>query len=148
MTDHLTHDETHAAAAHSRWPKVLVVDDNQDNLDLIVELFQGEPWNVKTVDSGIDAWAIIKRWHPDLILLDIRMPGVDGRHICSAVRSQSEMDDIPIIFLTAEHTAPEEIEEGLKMGACDYLCKPINKALLLDRIRAAIRAHQRHPARA
>ncbi len=119
-------------------PRILVVDDIQDNLDLIVELFEGEPWNVRTADNSKDAWAVVKRWHPDLVLLDIQMPGYNGYHLCTAIHTDPEMDDIPVVFLTAERTSEAEVERGLKMGAVDYICKPVDGAVLRKRVRAVV----------
>ena len=125
-----------------RCPKILVVDDIQDNLDLIVELFEGDPWNVKTADNAKDAWAIIKRWHPDLVLLDIRMPDFNGHHLCTAVRMKRELDDMPVVFLTSEYTEKTEIERGLKMGASDYICRPVEGKVFRQRVRAVIQQHR------
>ncbi len=133
-------------AQNTRCPKILVVDDIQDNLDLIVELFEGDPWNVKTADNAKDAWAIIKRWHPDLVLLDIRMPEFNGHHLCTAIRMKRELDDIPVIFLTSEYTSKAEIERGMRMGAADYICRPVDGKILRERVRAVIEQHRQQPA--
>lgn len=125
-------------AQRMKIPRILVVDDIQDNLDLIVELFEGEPWNVRTADNSKDAWAVVKRWHPDLVLLDIQMPGYNGHHLCTAIHMEPEMDDILVVFLTAERTSEAEVERGLKMGAVDYICKPVDGAVLRERIRAVV----------
>ncbi len=125
-------------AQRMKIPRILVVDDIQDNLDLIVELFEGEPWNVRTADNSKDAWAVVKRWHPDLVLLDIQMPGYNGHHLCTAIHMEPEMDDILVVFLTAERTSEAEVERGLKMGAVDYICKPVDGAVLRERVRAVV----------
>ena len=129
-------------AQSPRCPKVLVVDDIQDNLDLIVELFEGEPWNVKAADNVKHAWAIVKRWHPDVILLDIRMPEFNGHHLCTAIRMKRELDDILVVFLTSEYTEKPDIERGMKMGAADYICRPVDGEILRQRIRAVIQQHR------
>ena len=129
-----------------RCPKVLVVDDIQDNLDLTVELFEGDPWNVKTADNAKAAWAIIKRWHPNLVLLDIRMPEFNGHHLCTAIRMKRELDDIPVIFLTSEYTSKAETERGMKMGASDYICRPVDGKVLRQRVRAVIEQHRQQSA--
>lgn len=125
-------------AQRMKIPRILVVDDIQDNLDLIVELFEGEPWNVRTAYNSKDAWAVVKRWHPDLVLLDIQMPGYNGHHLCTAIHMEPEMDDILVVFLTAERTSEAEVERGLKMGAVDYICKPVDGAVLRERVRAVV----------
>lgn len=129
-----------------RRPKVFVVDDIQDNLDLIVELFEGEPWNVKTADNAKDAWATIKRWHPDMVVLDIRMPEFNGHHLCTAIRMKRELDDIPVGFLTSEYTGKPDIERGMRMGAADYICRPVDGKVLRQRVRAVIEQHRQPSA--
>ena len=133
-------------AQSPRCPKLLAVDDIQDNLDLIVQLFEGEPWNVRTADNAKDAWATIKRWHPDLILLDIRMPEFNGHHLCTAIRMKGELDDIPVVFLTSEYTGKAEIQRGMKMGASDYICRPVDRKVLCQRVRAVIQQHRQPSA--
>ena len=135
-----------ARTRNSRCPKILVVDDIQDNLDLIVEIFGSDPWNVKTADNAKDAWAIIKRWHPDLVLLDIRMPDYDGHHLCTAIGLKGELDDMSVIFLTSEYTDKTEIERGMKMGASDYICRPVDGRVLRQRVRAVIQRHRQPSA--
>ncbi len=138
--------EWESGAQEVKSPRILVVDDIRDNLDLIVDLFEGEPWNVRTVDNCKDAWATIKRWHPGLVLLDIQMPDYNGHHLCTAIRMMPDMDDIPVIFLTAERTSEAEIERGLQMGAVDYICKPVDGAALRERVRAVVERRGESPA--
>lgn len=130
-----------------RCPKVLVVDDVQDNLDLIVQLFEGESWNIRTVDNAKDGWTAVRRWHPDVVVLDIRMPEFNGHHLCTAIRMKHELDDIPVIFLTCEYTSKPDIERGMKMGAADYICRPVDGQVLRRRVREVIQQHRsRHVA--
>lgn len=131
----------HAGARQEQHPRILVVDDIRDNLDLIVELFEHDPWNVKTADNAKDAWAIIRRWHPDLVLLDIRMPEFNGHHLCTAIRMKRELDDVSVVFLTSECTDKVEIERGMRMGASDYICRPVDGKVLRQRVRAVIEQH-------
>ncbi len=130
-----------------RCPRILVVDDIQDNLDLIADTFTGEPWDVRTTDNAKDAWAQMKRWQPDLVLLDIHMPEFNGHHLCTAIRLKPEFDGVPVVFLTAERTSKKDIERGLAMGAADYLCKPIDGATLRERVRSVLEGHARTPGR-
>ena len=127
-------------------PRILIVDDIQDNLDLIAELFEGEPWNVRTAGNSKEAWVLIKRWHPELVLLDIQMPDYNGHHLCKAIRMRSDLDDIPVVFLTAERTSEAEIERGLKMGAIDYICKPVDGATHPEPVRAGVEPFRGPPA--
>ena len=119
-------------------PKILVVDDIQDNLDLVVKLFEGERWNTRSADNSKDAWALIKRGHPDLVHLDIQMPDYNGYHWSTAIRMNPGMDDNRMSFLTAERTREDEMERGMKMGAAVYVCNPIDGATLRERVRAVV----------
>jgi len=135
--------DSHAAKGttgdlRKKLPKILVVDDIQDNLDLIKGLFEDESWNVRTVDNARDAMAEIKRWHPNLVLLDIMMPEYNGHHLCTAIRMKPEMEDIQVIFLTAKKISESDIKRGMKMGADDYICKPIDGEKLRQRVRAIL----------
>jgi len=105
--------------------------------------------NTKICSDGVQKsdvrkswWSTIKRWHPDLVLLDIRMPDFNGHNICTAIRMRRELDDLTVVFLTAEHTGKAEIERGLKMGASDYICRPVDGKILRDRIGGLVQ--QRH----
>lgn len=122
----------------ARCPRILVVDDLQDNRDLASELFEGEPWNVETADNVQDAWALMKRWHPDLVILDIQMPQLDGHQLCTAMRLKPEFDGVPVMFLTTESPKEVNINSRLELDAGDHVRKPINGRLLRERIRAVI----------
>lgn len=114
---------------------VLVVDDTRENLTVIGHLLR--PWfQVRVANSGLHALqAIEKGPRPDLILLDVMMPGMDGYEVIERLRQQPEGRDIPVIFVTALDTDQDE-ERGLTLGAVDYVTKPIKPALLLARVRA------------
>jgi DNA-binding response OmpR family regulator len=129
--------------AQAKCPRILVVDDLQDNLDLIVDCFRHEAWNVKTARDAQAAWEVMKKWRPDLVLLDIHMPGLDGRQLCAAMGMKMALNDVPVIFLTAEYTHAEDVRRGLDLGACDYLCKPVHGAELRARVRLALARHAR-----
>jgi len=120
-------------------PTILVVDDVTDNLDLIVDVLAEEPWTVITADRALEAWKILKRSAPDLVLLDVQMPGIDGHQLCEAIRKHPHMEDLPIIFVTAERLSPGDVVHGLELGADDYICKPFNTNELRARVRAALR---------
>lgn len=148
MPDPESHEQRAADAGSQEpatCPRILVVDDCQDNLDLIVEWFENEPWNVQAVDNVQDAWALMKKWRPDLVLLDVEMPGFTGHHLCTAMGMKPALNDVPVIFLTAAHRDPEDVARGLKMGACDYICRPIDGHELRRRVREALDHHARQP---
>ncbi len=124
-----------------RQPTVLVVDDLSDNLELIVDIFEDEPWNVVTAQSAKVAWDIVKKDPPDLVLLDIQMPEISGHELCSAMRTHPTATAIPVIFLTAERLSSGDVVAGLELGADDYICKPFDRAELCARVRTALRRH-------
>jgi len=118
-------------------PVVLVVDDNPENLTVIGELLQGE-FRVRAANSGARALALAQLVPaPDLILLDVMMPGMDGHEVLRRLRSDSLTAEIPVIFVTAMTTAEDELW-GLSLGAVDYIGKPIRPGVVLARVRTQI----------
>ncbi|RAU23441.1 two-component system response regulator [Paramagnetospirillum kuznetsovii] len=114
-------------------PVVLVVDDTPDNLKLMSGLLK-DLYRVKIANSGEKALSIAASdTPPDLILLDIMMPGMDGYEVCRRLRGDRATRDIPVIFLTAMTSAEDE-EMGLRLGAVDYITKPISPATVLARV--------------
>ena len=128
-----------AEFSRTQQPTILAVDDIPDNLDLIVEVLEDEPWNVVTAGNARDAWEILKKSAPDLVLLDIQMPDIDGHQLCTAIRKLPQMEDVPIIFLTAERLSQGDIVRGLALGADDYICKPFSADEFRARVRTALR---------
>jgi len=120
---------------------ILVVDDEQDLLDLIEYNLKKEGFTVLTSDSGEKGIELAGRMKPDLILLDIMMPGMDGIEVCRKIKSDPETQAIPVVFLTARGDEKSEIT-GLDLGADDYLFKPISTSKLLSRIKAILRRSQ------
>ena len=118
-------------------PTVLVVDDTPDNLALISMLLK-DVYNVKVAVSGEKALKIaFAAKPPDLILLDIMMPQMDGYEVCRQLKAAAATRDIPVIFVTAR--ADEEDEQiGLELGAVDYITKPISPAILVARVKAQL----------
>ncbi|WP_415881793.1 response regulator [Neptuniibacter sp. QD34_54] len=120
----------------SQWvekPTVLVVDDTPDNLALMSALLK-EHYRVKVSNSGAKALDIVNSaTPPDLILLDIMMPEMDGYEVCKRLKEASNTADIPIIFLTAKTESRDETK-GLALGAVDYLTKPVNPEILMARV--------------
>ena len=120
---------------------ILVVDDEQDLLDLIEYNLKKEGYNVLKADNGLDGINLAKKNHPDLILLDIMMPEMDGIEVCDVLKKDDSLKNTPIIFLTARSDEKTEIR-GLDMGADDYLTKPISTTKLISRINAVLRRFQ------
>ena len=114
-------------------PTVLVVDDTPDNLTLISDLLM-DRYRVRVANSGERALKIAASDDaPDLILLDIMMPGMDGYEVCTRLKNGAATRDIPVIFLTAKVTVEDE-ERGLALGAVDYITKPISPPIVLARV--------------
>ena len=114
-------------------PTVLVVDDTPDNLTLVGNLLR-DRYKVLVANNGEKALAIVRGAHPpDLILLDIMMPGLSGYDVCQALKADKATRDIPIIFLTAMNATADE-KQGLEMGAADFITKPINPPIVLARV--------------
>ncbi|MDR3573855.1 MAG: two-component system response regulator [Anaerolineaceae bacterium] len=114
-------------------PVVLVVDDMPDNLALASVLLKNL-YKVKVATDGQKALAIAAADPPDLILLDVMMPGIDGYETCRRLKEQAHLADIPVIFLTAKDD-PEDEEKGFQLGAVDYIVKPLTPSLLLARVK-------------
>ena len=116
-------------------PRILVVDDEHLIVDSLTYSFRQEGYEVKAVEDGESALAIVPEFHPDVIVLDIMLPGINGREVCRRLRSFST---VPVIMLTARS---DEIDRvlGLEVGADDYLVKPFSFRELLARIQAILR---------
>ena len=113
---------------------ILVVDDTPDNLIMMSELLKDE-YKVKVANNGEKALKISQsQTPPDLILLDIMMPVMDGYEICRQLKANPQTQHIPVIFLTAKTDATDETK-GLEIGAIDYITKPINPAILMARVK-------------
>jgi len=112
---------------------ILCVDDTPTNLFLLVELLKPS-YRVKTATNGPQALQIAAASPPDLVLLDIMMPGMDGLEVCRRLKADAACTDIPILFLTAK-TQVEDEAHGLNLGAADYIHKPISPPILLARVR-------------
>jgi len=114
---------------------ILVVDDAPDNLALMRGLL-APYYRVKVANRGEKALVIATSDEPpDLILLDIMMPGMDGHAVCRALKANPDVAHIPVIFLTARATALDE-QVGFDLGAVDYITKPVNPPVVLARVRA------------
>ena len=120
-------------------PDILVVDDESDIVDILkYNLEKENEYTVHAAYNGTEALAIAKKEKPDLILLDIMMPGMNGFEICKNLKSEPETKRIPVIFLTAKENEIDEIV-GLEIGADDYIQKPISPRVVLARIKSVFR---------
>ena len=113
---------------------ILAVDDMPHNLTLMRELLKDD-YLVKVANNGEAALMIAEsEAPPDLILLDIMMPGMDGYEVCQRLKYDPRTRNIPVIFITAMHEVEDE-EKGLKLGAIDYITKPISPSIFMARVR-------------
>ncbi|MHC9539579.1 MAG: response regulator [Vulcanimicrobiota bacterium] len=122
---------------NKQW-KILVVDDQVDNLKILELRIRALGYSVMLAQSGIEALEIAKREIPDAVLLDIRMPDIDGFEVCRRLKQDEHLKDIPIIFLTAL-SDEKALVQGLELGAQDYIVKPFEVQELTARINVALR---------
>ncbi len=117
---------------------IMVVDDDEQVLETISLVLEDEGYAVSTAESGIKALNQMRDEKPDVIILDIMMPGMDGLEVCRTIRADPFFAKLPVIFLTAKNR-PNDIAAGLDLGADDYLVKPFDIIELSARIRAVLR---------
>lgn len=115
-------------------PTVLVVDDNPKNVQIIALLLRELKYKIIIAVNGSSAVDLVERVRPDLILLDVMMPGMDGFEACQIIKLKPENKDIPVIFLTAL-SEKVNIVKGFEVGGVDYITKPFNKEELISRIK-------------
>jgi two-component system alkaline phosphatase synthesis response regulator PhoP len=120
---------------------ILVVDDEQDLLDLIEYNLKKEGFDVLKAEDGQEGIEVAREHSPDLILLDIMMPKMDGLEAVEVIRKDDKLGRIPIIFLTARGDEKTEVE-GLNKGGDDYITKPISTTKLISRIKAVLRRYE------
>ncbi|MCL3782237.1 hybrid sensor histidine kinase/response regulator [Prolixibacteraceae bacterium JC049] len=113
---------------------ILIVDDNKQNLQVLGNLLHENHYKVAMAKDGPSALQIVKKVNPDLIVLDIMMPDMDGFEVCQKLKADRDTRDIPIIFLTAK-TDSEDIVKGFVLGGVDYITKPFKKEELVVRIK-------------
>ena len=124
--------------------RILVVEDDRDIAELIGRYLEKAGFSVEILAAGRDALVSIGKRPPDLMVLDLMLPQVDGLEVCRAVRSNEKTAAIPIIMLTARAEESERIV-GLEMGADDYIAKPFSPNELVARVRALLRRAHRDP---
>jgi len=114
---------------------ILIVDDTESNIDILVETF-GEEYDIAVAMDGESALEAVEEDPPDLILLDIMMPGMSGFDVCKQLKDNLETANIPIIFLSAL-TEPDEKRKGIALGAIDFITKPF----VVSEIETKVRQH-------
>jgi signal transduction histidine kinase/FixJ family two-component response regulator len=126
----------------SQAPLILVADDDHDTTTLLQYVFERECFRVEKADNGAAALKIAQAQKPDLILLDVMMPLLNGFDVLRTLRSDQRTARIPIIIITANATGSADVARGLNLGADDFLIKPIQPAELIARVKSKIRARQ------
>ncbi|MBN1818227.1 MAG: response regulator transcription factor [Sedimentisphaerales bacterium] len=120
---------------------ILVVDDEQSILELVQYNLSQRGYRVLPAETGEGAIQTARREKPDLIVLDLMLPGIDGLDVCRFLKAEEDTKDIPILMLSARGEE-DDVALGMEMGADDYILKPFSPKVLLARIRAALRRRQ------
>lgn len=120
--------------------KILAIDDEGDLLKLVKIRLEASGYKIITLESGARAMHVVKTERPDLILLDIRMPGKNGFDVCRELKSDEATVGIPVIIFTAHYPEEEAVKASIKdIGADDYILKPFDANVLLAKIKALIK---------
>lgn len=117
-------------------PKLLLVDDQPVNIQTLYQIF-ADDHEVFMATSGEQALALCRDKQPDLVLLDVIMPGMDGLETCQRLKEDVDTADIPVIFVTSQNS-PEEETHGLEVGAVDFISKPVNPAVVRARVKTQL----------
>lgn len=123
-------------------PYIVAVDDDPEVLDTVGRVLERESFEVSLARSGAEALSIVEKRAPDLMILDIIMPGMDGITLCQQLRRDARFAALPILFLTAKGST-DDIVDGLDAGADDYVIKPFELAELRARVHALLRRSSR-----
>lgn len=118
--------------------KILLVDDEKDIIEFLKYNFEKEGFKVYTARNGSEGKQVAKKEKPDLIILDIMMPGMDGVELCQELRALPEFEDTLIVFLTARGEDYSQIA-GFEVGADDYITKPVRPKVLIARVKALLK---------
>ncbi|HUX58345.1 MAG TPA: response regulator [Bacteroidales bacterium] len=129
--------------SQSSEPAILIVDDNPQNLQVLGKILQENKYEIEFAINGEAALVWLKKRQFDLILLDINMPGMNGFEVCRKIRSNPVMNNVPVIFLSAD-TDRESILKGFEFGAQDYVSKPFDSRELLARVRTHLALKNSH----
>ncbi|HLI30236.1 MAG TPA: response regulator transcription factor [Terriglobia bacterium] len=123
-------------------PRIVVIEDEKDIVDLVTYALRKEGFDVKSCTRGQEGLEMIRRGPADLAVIDIMLPDLDGLEVCKRVRSDENLRDLPVIFLTARG---EEVDRvlGLEIGGDDYVVKPFSPRELVARIKAVLRRRER-----
>ncbi|MBT3601897.1 MAG: hybrid sensor histidine kinase/response regulator [Candidatus Latescibacteria bacterium] len=120
--------------------RILIVDDTVKNLQVLGTILENEGYQINVAQNGTQALEITSKVQPDLVLLDVMMPDLDGFEVCQRLKADASVAHIPIIFLTAR-TETADLVKGFAQGAVDYVTKPFNATELLVRVRTHLSIH-------
>lgn len=121
--------------------RILLVDDNPTNLQVLFQTLEGRGYNLLVAKDGEKALTIVKKALPELILLDIMMPGIDGYEVCRQLKENPATRDIPVIFLSALDDTKDKVR-GLDLGAVDYISKPFQADEVIARVNTHLTIHR------
>ncbi|MGB3559385.1 MAG: response regulator [Geitlerinemataceae cyanobacterium] len=122
-------------------PTILIVDDNPTNLEILSGTLTPSGWEILVAVDGESAIEQARYAYPDLIILDVMMPGIDGFETCRRLKADSELSDIPVVFMTALSDTADKVK-GLSLGAVDYITKPFQREEVLARVNAHLQIRQ------
>ena len=117
---------------------ILTIDDTPANTRLLTHYLEKQGYRVLTAEDGFEGFKAAIQYHPDLVLLDVMMPGTDGYEVCELLKAEEETKDIPIMFLTAKADVEDRIH-GFELGAVDYIVKPFNLVEISTRVKTHLR---------
>ncbi|MEM8715897.1 MAG: response regulator [Cyanobacteria bacterium P01_A01_bin.3] len=126
-------------------PSILVVDDEPDNFDVIEALLSHQDYRLDYVSSGHEAFGFLETFKPDVILLDVMMPGLDGVEVCQQIKANNQWSMIPIVMVTALRSK-QDLARCLEAGANDFISKPVNSLELRARVQSMLRIKRQYDA--
>ncbi|MCF8019558.1 MAG: response regulator [Vallitaleaceae bacterium] len=118
--------------------KILVIDDEKNILNSMVMYLEGHDYNVLAISNGLDAIKAAKEYLPDLILLDLVLPDIDGYLVCKTIKESLITENIPIIIMSAK-SQQVDIDKAFDVGALDYIMKPFEPQKLLEKIHKSLK---------
>ncbi len=124
-------------------PKILIVDDNKENIDLIAYFLKPQNYSISTASDGVEALEKVETEEPDIILLDIMLPKMDGFQVCERIKKNQDTRFIPVIMITALKELKDKIR-ALEVGADDFISKPFENVELLTRVKSLLRIKSYH----
>jgi DNA-binding response OmpR family regulator len=123
--------------------KILIIEDNQENIDLLVYFLRPQGYNLVTATNGVKGLGLAKKEHPEIILLDIMLPKMDGFEVCERLKKDPDTKYIPIIMITALKDLKDKLR-ALQVGADDFITKPFENVELLARVKSLLRIKEYH----